>query len=99
MKLRKLQRLAVSLGVCGLCSTPPVGAAAVDSVVAVGEDGNSYYEVTCDGGSVASVVVSGSRQEVCIYADHLGRSCRADWTVDNAAAYACRSAPLRNPVP
>lgn len=99
MKQRTLQALAVSLGLCGLCSALPAGAATVGRVVAVGEDGNSYYQVTCGDGGVASVVVSGSRQEVCIYADHLGRSCRADWTVDNAAAYACRTAPPRNLAP
>ena len=41
MKQRKLQALAVSLGLCGLCSALPAGAATVGRVVAVGEDGRA----------------------------------------------------------
>jgi hypothetical protein len=73
------------------------GAASVASVKAVGLDGNEYHAVRCTNAAVASVVVQPRPREVCIYADHLGRSCRPDWTVDNAAYYACRAAPDRRP--
>jgi hypothetical protein len=77
----------------------PAGAASVGRIHAVGEDGKSYYEVTCSDGTRLSVVAEDAPRNVCIYANHLGRSCRTDWSVENAAVYACRTAPPRGPAP
>ena len=96
MKARTPQVLVIFLAAV---STLTVDAATVSRVTARGDDGKTYYVVACSDGNKASVVVEDAPRNVCIYADHLGRSCRADWSVDNAAAYACRTAPPRGPVP
>ena len=76
-----------------LVAALPVAAATVGRVTSVGDDGKSYYDVVCSDGTSASVVVEGSPRNVCVYADYLKRTCRPDWTVDNAAAYVCHAAP------
>lgn len=96
MKARTPQVGAVVLA---LLWTLPAGAATVGRIHSVGQDGKSYYEVTCSDGNRLSVVVDDTPRNVCIYADHLGRSCRTDWSVENAAAYACQTAPPRGPAP
>jgi hypothetical protein len=89
-----MQRISQTLAItAALLATLPAAAATVSRMTSRGDDGKSYYDVACSDGTTASVVVDGSPRNVCIYADHLGRSCRPDWTVENAAAYACRTAP------
>jgi hypothetical protein len=73
-------------------------AATVTSLTPVGQDGGkTLYRVRCSDQRPATVVVEPARRQVCIYADRLGRSCRPDWTVENAAAYACRATPSESP--
>lgn len=80
---------------CLLLAPALAAAAPVAGVREVGEDGNRYYRVTCANGAWASVVIASEPREVCIRAEHLGRNCRTDWTVESAAAYACQTAPGR----
>lgn len=96
MKLRTLQPLALFLTLLPALSA---SGATVTRVTDLGRDGKHYYTVACSDGSRASIVVAESPRSLCIVADHLGRSCRPDWTVDNAAAYAFRTAPPRPAVP
>ncbi|MBP7711340.1 MAG: hypothetical protein KA217_02580 [Gammaproteobacteria bacterium] len=96
MKPRTLPPLALLLT---LLATVPANGATVSRVTDLGRDGKHYYTVACSDGSRASIVVAESPRSICIVADHLGRSCRPDWTVDNAAAFACRTAPPRPAAP
>jgi hypothetical protein len=86
--------LAVLLtAVALLAALGGVQAAQVANVTNVGDDGDGYYRVRCTNGARASVVLRSDPPDVCIFADHLGRTCNPSWTLEAAAALACRSAP------
>lgn len=65
---------------------------AVKRIIPGGQDGDrSYYTVSCGDSVRASVIVEHDRGQVCALPLGAERRCQADWTIESAAASACKS--------
>ena len=79
--------LLTGLGVFAL----PVMAAEPVSVGNYGDDGGEvYYQVTCSDNTQGSVIVKSDPKEICALPAYGQATCKARWTVKQAAAKACK---------
>jgi hypothetical protein len=86
-KRLKMALLAAGFGVFAL----PAMAAEPVSIGDYGSDGNeTYYQVTCSDNTQASVVVREKPKQVCAVPAYGDETCKAHWTVKEAAAKACK---------
>ena len=86
-KRLKMALLAAGLGAFAL----PVMAAEPVSVGKYGDDGDeTYYQVTCSDNTQGSVIVKSEPKEICALPAYGKETCKAAWTVKEAAAKACK---------
>lgn len=88
--MRTLLKTALLLAGIGILAIP-AGAAEPVSVGNYGDDGNEvYYQVTCSDNTTGSVIVRQEPKEICALPAYGEQICKAAWTVESAAAKACK---------
>lgn len=88
--MRKRLKMALLTAGFGLFVLPAMAAEPV-SIGNYGDDGGEvYYQVTCSDNTQGSVIVRSSPKQICALPAHGKETCRAIWTVKEAAAKACK---------
>ena len=85
-------KTAVTAATLVLCAAAAAQEEPVKRIIPDGQDGDrSYYTVSCRDAVRASVIVEHDRDQVCALPLGAARRCQADWTIESAAASACKS--------
>ena len=88
--MRTLLKTILLLAGLGLFAIP-AGAAEPVSVGNYGDDGGEvYYQVTCSDNTTGSVIVREEPKEICALPARGETVCKTAWTVESAAAKACK---------
>ena len=88
--MRKLF-LTVAFGATVALVSTPAFANPVKRVLPQGKDGDFYYyQVQCNNGTMGTVVVQDSQNNVCAQAAGRDEVCNAGWNVQRAAEQACK---------
>ncbi len=89
------KRLATALVLaCAGLFAQSVSAAQPVSIGNYGEDGDGvFYGVICDDNTEGSVIVQTELKQICAVSAFGGESCRAGWSVNEAALYVCQASP------
>ena len=86
---RILPALAAAVMLAGVIQT--VSAAKVREIKNHGPDGDAtYYSIVCSNGADGSVAVYNDQPKVCATPNSGGMRCKRGWSLESAAAYACR---------
>jgi hypothetical protein len=89
-QMRKRLTMALLLTGFGLFALPAIAAEPV-SVGKYGDDGDEvYYQVTCSDNTQGSVIVKKVPKQICALPAYGKETCKAVWTVKQAAAKACK---------
>jgi hypothetical protein len=89
-QMRKRLKMALLVTGFGLFALPAMAAEPV-SIGNYGNDGDEvYYQVTCSDNTQGSVIVKSNPKQICALPAFGKETCRAVWTVKEAAAKACK---------
>jgi hypothetical protein len=89
------KRLATALVLaCAGLFAQSASAAQPASIGNYGQDGDDiFYGVICDDNTEGSVIVQTEPKQICAVSAFGGESCRAGWSVNEAARYVCQVSP------
>ncbi len=89
------KRLATALVLaCAGLFAQPASAAQPASIGNYGEDGDGiFYGVICDDNTEGSVIEQPVLKQICAQPAYGAESCRAGWSVNEAARYVCQASP------
>ena len=91
MKKRLLTALVLA---CSGLFAQAASAAQPVSIGNYGEDGDDiFYAVICDDNTEGSVIEQLALKQICAVPAFGGESCRAGWSVNEAARYVCQTSP------
>ena len=89
------KRLATALVLaCAGLFAQPASAAQPASIGNYGEDGDGIFNgVICDDNTEGSVIEQPVLKQICAQPAYGAESCRAGWSVNEAARYVCQASP------
>ena len=91
--MKKRLATALVLACAGLFAQSASAAQPV-SIGNYGEDGdNVYHGVICDDNTEAGVIERLALKQICAQPTYGTESCRAGWSVNDAATYVCQASP------
>jgi len=91
--MKKRLATALLLACTGLFAQS-ASAAQPASIGNYGEDGdNVYHGVICDDNTEGSVIEQLALKQICAHPAYGAESCRAGWSVNEAATYVCQASP------
>ncbi len=91
--MKKRLATALVLACTGLFAQS-VGAAQPVSIGNYGEDGDGvFYGVICDDNTEGSVIEQPALKQIWAQSAYGAQSCRAGWSVNEAARYVCQASP------
>ena len=91
--MKKRLATALVLACAGLFAQSASAAQPV-SIGNYGEDGDGiFYGVICDDNTEGSVIEQTELKQICAVPAFGGESCRAGWSVNEAARYVCQASP------
>ena len=91
--MKKRLATALLLACAGLFAQS-ASAAQPASIGNYGEDGdNVYHGVICDDNTEGSVIEQLALKQICAHPAYGAESCRAGWSVNEAATYVCQASP------
>ena len=91
--MKKRLATALLLACTGLFAQS-ASAAQPASIGNYGEDGdNVYHGVICDDNTEGGVIEQLALKQICAHPAYGAESCRAGWSVNEAATYVCQASP------
>jgi hypothetical protein len=91
--MKKRLATALVLACAGLFAQSASAAQPV-SIGNYGEDGDGvFYGVICDDNTEGSVIEQPVLKQICAQSAYGAESCRAGWSVNEAARYVCQASP------
>ncbi len=91
--MKKRLATALLLACAGLFAQS-ASAAQPASIGNYGEDGdNVYHGVICDDNTEGGVIEQLALKQICAHPAYGAESCRAGWSVNEAATYVCQASP------